>query len=546
MASKGLKTGLNLIFYFQLIILLFSSLFFGCASMQQPTGGPKDSIPPKVLKESPKNLTRNFKADRISIQLDEFFKLNNEFKEISISPAMEQTPLFKIKKNVLEIRLQDTLEKNTTYSINFGNAIADVNEGNVLKNYSYVFATGNVIDSLSISGKIINTLTKQPVLDATVFILPVRQDTLFGKKRASIFTTTDSSGNYRLKNLRDDTYKIYALKEEGGDRIYNSSNELIAFKSDSILLTRDIQDINLELFKGETGAFRIQDRKIENSGRILLTFNITLNKPDLEILQPAELNNTKFLEFSRTGDTAMLWLPQMTFDSLTVIPKDGTTNLDTVILRRNKKDTYNQSIAITDNLSGGKLKPGGNLELTFSAPVSKFDASKIKLLEDSVAKRAEIIKDTTSFRKYSIKYRWRNKKEYILDLGENAFFNESEGKSKATTRRFTLEETENYGNLILDISAPDTSRNFVIQLLRGEGEILRNDIVKGNKKINYIQYPTGTYYIRVVYDLNNNGKWDTGDVRLKRQPEPVWNYEKEFTLRANWDLEEKITIPPLQ
>lgn len=545
MTSKGLKTGLNLISLFFIVFVLSSSLFSGCASMQPPTGGPKDSLPPKVVKETPKNLTRNFKADKIEIQLNEFFKLNSEFTEISISPAMEQLPLFKAKKNVLEIRFQDTLEKNTTYTIHFGKAIADVNEGNILKNYSYVFATGNIIDSLSISGKVINTLTKEPELDATVFIIPTRQDTIFGKKRASIFTTTDSSGNYSLKNLRSDTYRIYALKEKGGDRIYNSSNEQIAFRNDSIALKKEINNVNLELFQEVPAVFRVTERKIENTGRLLFTFNRGLEKPDLQIIQPAALNEKKIVEFNKRADTASLWLPEMTFDSIAVVVKDSTINLDTLVLRRNSKDVYKRELQVSDNLSGGKLKPGSDLAIILSAPVDKYDVSKVKVLEDSVARRAEIIKDTTSTRKYFIRYRWRNKREYILDLGENAFFNNFGGKSVATTRRFTLEEIENYGNLELDVTTPDTNQQFVIQLIKDQTEVLRNDVVVGNKKVVYTQYPTGSYTIRVAYDLNKNKKWDTGNVKLKRQPEPVWNYEKEISLRANWDLEEKITIPPL-
>src|SRR5690606_21832827 len=172
MPLKSLKTALKWISIFQLIILMISGLISGCASIKQPTGGPRDSTPPTVVKETPPNLTRNFKAERIQIQLSEFFKLNNEFKEISISPEMEKIPEFRIRKNILEIRLQDTLEQNTTYTINFGNSIVDYNERNVLKNYSYVFATGDAIDSLIIAGKVVDALTKHPVLDATVFIIP--------------------------------------------------------------------------------------------------------------------------------------------------------------------------------------------------------------------------------------------------------------------------------------------------------------------------------------------------------------------------------------
>jgi uncharacterized protein (DUF2141 family) len=543
MRLKGLKISLNHFVYFALIFLTVLGLISGCASIQQPTGGPKDTIAPKILKETPKNLTRNFSSKEVNIQFSEFVKLNNEFKEISISPYMEKLPFFKARKNNLEIQFQDTLQKNTTYTINFGKAIVDNNEGNQLKNYSYVFATGNVIDSLSISGSVTNSLTKKPELDATVFIIPIKQDTIFGKRRASIFTTTDSSGNYSLKNLRADTYRIYALKEEGGDRIYNSPKEGIGFRKDSIILTRNVSSINLEIFQADPAVITIQDRKIDKDGRILLTFNKGVEKPGIQILQPAELDKRKFVEFNKKNDSAFLWLQEMKFDSLKIVAKSNTQNVDTVTLRRNNRDTYDRAISISDNLSNNTLKPKTDLILTFSSPVNKFDESKIKLLEDSIARKAQIIKDTTSFRKYIIKYPWRLNRSYILQLAESAFLNDFGGKSKYRTVSFTLDNPENYGNLTLNVKLSDTSKTYIVQLLRGEDEILKSDIIKQNTKINYTGYPTGTYYIRVVYDTNKNGKWDTGDVREKRFPEKVWYYEKEITLRANWDLEEQLIIP---
>lgn len=546
MPLKSLKTALKWIAVFQLIILILSGLISGCASIKQPTGGPRDSTPPTVVKETPPNLTKNFKAERIQIQLSEFFKLSNEFKEISISPEMEKIPEFKIRKNILEIRLQDTLEENTTYTINFGNAIVDYNEGNVLKNYSYVFATGDVIDSLSISGKVVDALTKQPVLDATAFIIPITRDTIFGKKRASIFTSTDSSGNFSMKHLRENTYRIYAVKEEGGgDKIYNSTNESIAFANDSIVLKGDTANIRLELFKEVPKNYRILDRKIEPDGRILITFNKPLKQPSLKIIEPEALDKAKLVEFSSKGDTVQMWLPEMTFDSLKVVPLDGNTVVDTINFRRGQKDEYKREITIADNLNNNVLKPGTDLVLTFSMPVDALDGSKIKLLEDSVARRAEIIKDTSSLRRYTIKYRWRSEKQYIFSAEEGAFTNSFGGKSVKTERVFTLDSEDNYGNLTLNISLPDTSKNYIVQLLRSEGEIIRRNQIRKNDKIIYNGLPVDKYYIRIIYDLNNNGEWDTGDVEKRRQPEEVWNFEKEIMLRANWDIEEKITVPPL-
>src|SRR5699024_8030280 len=152
-----------------------------CASIQQPTGGPRDTIPPVIVEELPENLSTNFSAEEIEITFDEYVKLENEFSEISISPEMQARPTFKIKKKSLIITLPDSLETNTTYTINFGNALVDFNESNKLRNYYYVFSTGNEIDSLTVSGNVKDAFTLEPKLDATVMLIPIEKDSIFRK-----------------------------------------------------------------------------------------------------------------------------------------------------------------------------------------------------------------------------------------------------------------------------------------------------------------------------------------------------------------------------
>lgn len=535
-------------FTFKLTLLTIFGVFLfimGCASIQQPTGGPKDKEPPKVLRETPKNFTTNFKSKEINILFDEYFKINNESKEFSMSPALDKTPYFKIRKKVLNIKFDDTLAANTTYTINFGRGLVDYNEGNVLKNYIYVFSTGNKIDSLSITGKVVNTLTKKPVLDATVFLIPTRQDTIFGKRRASIFTTTDSSGNYQLKYLRPDTYRIYALKEEGGDRIYNSTNEDIAFRNDSINLVRNTSDVNLELFREEPKTFRITDRKIEKDARITYILNQKLERPSIRILKPAELDQDKIVEYSRTHDTLTLWTKSMDFDSIQVAITDGNKDLDTTVIRRGGRDKYDRLVKVADNIPNNKIKPGGELILTFSQPVGSINPRRISLLQDSVPVNGlRIVKDSLSTRKYILRYPWRTERTYILKLDTNAIGGKFGGYSKPQDRTFSLDEPINYGNLSLAVTVPDTARQYIIQMLNERDELVKETIINKNQTIRYVTYPLGKYHFRIVYDENRNNKWDTGDVRERRQPEKVANPDVQITLRANWDLEEKLAIPP--
>lgn len=539
------KTHLNYnLKFFPFLFLI--SLIFGCASVQSPTGGPKDTKPPKVVEETPKNLTRNFAFKKIVIEFDEFIKLANEFTEISMSPAVDEMPLFKARRENLEITFEDTLEINTTYTINFGKAITDVNESNILTNYTYVFSTGPKIDSLSISGNVISALTKEKLLDATVFILPVKQDSLFGKKKASIFTTTDSSGNFKLQNLREDTYRLYALKEQGGDRIFNAGTDEIGFLNDTIILENDTSGLLLEVFKQDAQAFNIIDRKIDNDGRLSFAFNQSLLKPSLQIIEPKPLDANKTVEFNATRDSAFMWLPELNFDSITVAVADAGKNLDTVIVRKNKRDTYSKTISVSDNIISGRLKPRTPFTLTLSSPLASFDISKFTLLEDSVAvKSLQISKDTSSQRRVVLRYPWKTERNYILKLADNAFTDILGGKSKAYTKKFELDTDDSYGNLSVAVAIPDSSKSYIIQFLNAENKVLKSDPITENTTLTYLTYPTGKYRLRVIYDANKNEKWDTGNVYEKRQPETIWNFEKEITLRPNWDLEEKLVIPPL-
>jgi hypothetical protein len=524
--------------FFSLILLAL-----GCASVQPPTGGPKDKTPPKVIRETPKNLSLNFATKEIDIEFDEFIKLAQEFKEISISPSLNKLPTFKYKKNILSIRFPDSLEKNTTYTINFGKSIIDYNEGNILKNYSYVFSTGNVIDSLSISGNVVQSLNKKPEIEIPVFIIPTRQDSLFRKKPANIFTTTDSLGNFTFNNLKPDTYRIYALKEPGGgDRVYNSINEEIAFLADSIVLTKNITGVNLHTFKEIPPVFSTVDRKISGDGRMFFTFNQAMNKPSLKILNSKELDNQKAVEFNIKGDTASLWIPEMSFDSLNVAVQNNLIALDTVVLKRAKRDTYTKTLTVRDNLTFTELSQQTGLLLTLSAPATSFDIEKITILDDTTRiKNFKVIKDTTSVRRYKIDYPWRPGHGYTIRLADNTFTGPF-GSNKYYTSSFKLSANDNFGNLTLAVTVP-SSGDYLIELLNDKENVIKINKISGSAKIPYRNLPAGKYSIRVIYDINKNGKWDTGNVLQKKQPEPVWNSDKIISLRSNWDMDESLAIP---
>ena len=533
--------------FLSLITLFF--LLLGCANIQRPNGGPKDVTPPRLLKALPSNMSRNFKAKIIQLDFDEYFKLVNQYSEITMSPTQDKPPEYKVKSKSLIVVLKDTLQKNTTYVINFGKAIADVNEGNILKNFTYVFSTGPHIDSLSVSGTVTNTITQKKEKDVTVMLFPIEKDSLyFGKKKPAIFTSTDTAGNFSINNLHDGDYRIYALEEKTPDRIYNKDDELIAFQKQPVHLYADTSGIQLNLFKEEPSKFHLAVRKFDMDGKIFFVFNKRLNNPSVKIIYPPALNDQKIVEFSPTKDTANIYMKNMDFDSIRVAFFDNNKPLDSASLIKGRKEAFTKNYVFRLNISNtNKLKPTSDLMLIASYPIASYDQSQVTLYEDSVAvNNLNIIKDTTNLKRYIIKYKWKQDSRYIFVADEGAFTFVNGDKNKKYQKQFLVDKIENYSTLTLKVTVPDTSKQYLVEVYQNPDHIIQTDIITKNTSIIYRNFLTGKYSFKVVYDDNHNGKWDSGDVKLKRYPENIWVDPIQITLRPNWDAEEKLDIPKEQ
>ncbi|TWJ03480.1 Ig-like domain-containing protein [Mucilaginibacter frigoritolerans] len=519
-------------------------IIFGCANRQLPQGGPRDHDPPKLLKATPPNETRFFKAKVIQLDFDEFFKLTNTYTEITMSPAPAKTPDYKIKNKSLIITLKDSLEKNTTYVINFGKAIADVNESNLLKNFTYVFSTGAHIDSLSLSGKVINTVTGEREKEATVMLFTLKQDsTNFGKKRPTIFTTTDTAGNFSLNNLHPDTYRLYALKEKTPNKIYDKDDELIAFNTKDIHLTKDTENIQLKLFQQTPTKLRI-DKKFDLDGKILFTFNKQLNNPSVKVTYPPGYDEQKIVDISKTKDTAIVFMKKMDFDSIRFAFFDNNKPLDTIYLRKGKKESFTRTLGFLYNTSNDKLRPNTDILIKANFPIDSFEPALINLKEDSTdISNFTVTKDTTDARVLRLNYRWHQVSNYTLILNADAVTDIYGDKNRRNLKRFTVDKPENYSLLTLTTTVPDTGKQYIVELLTDRGVKLRSDVITKNTSIIYKNYINGKYKVRVIYDANKNGKWDSGNVKQRIQPENIWVNETIITLRPNWDQVTPIVIP---
>ncbi|MFT4643835.1 MAG: hypothetical protein ACI8ZX_000231, partial [Planctomycetota bacterium] len=194
-------------------LLLLSILLFSCAEIVAPSGGEKDTQPPKVKKSSPENYTTNFNSNKIEIKFDEFIKLNSGGGNILISPSLENKPKFELIGKKVIIIFKEKLLKETTYIINFGSSIKDNNEGNILKDYKFIFSTGSFIDSLKIEGKVLNAFNKEAVDNVLVALYKKDEDSVLYKKPL-YFTKTNKEGQYSLENLKSNSYQIVALEDK--------------------------------------------------------------------------------------------------------------------------------------------------------------------------------------------------------------------------------------------------------------------------------------------------------------------------------------------
>ncbi|NND62876.1 MAG: Ig-like domain-containing protein, partial [Flavobacteriaceae bacterium] len=254
---------------FRNFLLVFSAvlLFSNCAKKGMPDGGPKDSIPPVIVKSNPENFTTQFTGDEIRIYFDEYIKLKDLQQNLIISPPLKYQPLITplSTSKVLKIKILDTLKENTTYSINFGKSIVDNNEENEFEYFKYIFSTGTYIDSLNLKGNIKHSLLRKPV-EATTIMLYEFDDTfndsiVFTEKPTYIATTRDSTNTFELTNLKEGKYRLIALNESTNNYTFEPEKDEIGFVAETISIPTD-SGYTMKIFK------EIPDYKITRPNHI--------------------------------------------------------------------------------------------------------------------------------------------------------------------------------------------------------------------------------------------------------------------------------------
>lgn len=516
-----------------------------CAKRGSITGGLKDTLAPVLKYSSPKNMSTNFEGDEIILGFDEYVKLKNLNKQLIISPPMKHEPLIlpTTASKVITIKIKDTLQPNTTYSFNFGQSIADNNEGNAINQFKYIFSTGPYIDSLSISGQIKDAYEKNVDNFVSVMLYEVNdtfKDSVIYKQSPRYITNTlDSLRTFKLENLKAGKYLLVALKDKGGNNRYNPKDDKIGFLKHYITVPNDTV-FELELFKEVLPLKTF--KPIQASGnRLYLPYegkqDFKTSKPKIVLKHGDEVLETIVTAFPKK-DSLQVWYKPLKADSLSMeVSRDTYNKRFSFKVKDIKKDTLN--IKAVQN---GVINFRDRFTLESATPLVKFDKSKIRLVnKDSVA-----VDFTTEYDEFEQKLYVDFKKEpvdkYNVTFFPGALTDFYEKTNDTLAYKLTTKEHADYGNLVLNLR---NVKRFpiIVEITNKKGDVvLASAYSEGNTKITFDLLQPEAFTLRITYDDNKNKRYDAGSFLNKTYSEEVFYYQKEVDVRTNWDVDETIDL----
>ncbi len=452
-------------------LLVFISVYItSCANIIPPGGGPRDSLPPKLVIALPKDSATNVRAKNFMLNFDEYVTLQGIQENLIVSPTVKNTPLIDYKLRNITIKFKDSLEANTTYTLDFGKAIVDVNESNVATGFRYIFSTGSTIDNGNYSGHVV--LAASGKVDSTLIAVLHNNldDTSIYKNAPRYYTRVNGKGNFTFKNVAPGRYAAYIIPTNFS-RKYDDSTNYFGFLNKPIVIGEQTQLDTIYAFE--------EVKKIQK--KIYATTNSKDAKEDKRLKYQASFNN---------GEQDLL----------------------------------------------------GTLDLTFAKKIKIKDNTAIRLVDTNYARiEGYTINLDTASTKVSIGYNWPAAVPFKLIIPKGAV-TDSLGNStaKSDTLSFYTKRESDYGLIKFKFPNIDTSLHPVLQIT--ERDEIINSFPLSNKQLVIKRYKPGSYELRVLFDANKNGVWDTGSFKAnKKQPEIVIEIPKTISIRNNWDNEITVT-----
>lgn len=581
---------------YYIFIIIAAAVMYSCANIGNPSGGPIDKTPPIFMRSNPTPNAVNVKDRKIEIFFDEIVSLKDPSTKIIVSPAQTEMPRMSALGRKVTVELVDSLLPNTTYTIDFSNSIQDNNEGNAIDNFAFAFSTGSVIDSMRVSGYVLDSRTLEPMQSVVVGLQSNLADSAFHKEKLQRVALTNDRGQFTIRNVSPGSYHIFALKDldrdykfgnptediafldsiivpsigsrEAADTVYNDLNEI-----DTIMrATRPAyfpNDILLTMFNEDRKSQYLANNLRVDSTRISLTFAAASDTlPSLSIVGRNDVPDQWYtLERSQTNDTLTYWIrpPHLvSADTLmvatTYLRTDTASNLSwgtdtlkfTFQRQKAKKKKKNEETDSLEQIRFMELHPLANgtqevyapLLLQTGTPIERYSREAFhlqrKLQNDTTFYPAEIksiaLRDSTlSRRDLMLKVDWEPGAAYTLAVDSLAMTDIYGLQTKPLKVDFNVRKMEEYGNIVFNI--PAVRDSAIVELLDGTDKVVLHTPVK-NHRAELLNLQPGKYYARLFIDRNGNGKYDTGNYDMHLQPEETVYYPGAINLKKNWDVEQ--------
>ena len=530
--------------YLATIILLVICIA-SCAKRGTPSGGDKDELPPVFVKSTPEPFTINFDSDEVRIYFDEYVKLKNSQQQIIISPPIEPkpgiTPLGGPSKFLKIDFGEDALSENTTYTINFGRSIEDNNEGNALEFYKYVFSTGTYIDSLKLGGTVKDAFNKKADDFITVALYEVdsvyTDSTVYKEIPRYITNTLDSANTFQLENLKAGTYKLIALKDNNNNYKFEPKSDKIGYVDQEITLPTQ-EAFELTLFQ-EVLSLRFIKPKQIGKQHIIFGYEGLAENTSIELQKENLPENFEYrIIKDRNTDSLHYWFkPFMEeTDSLVFKVTNGTYE-DQLVTRY--KDQFADTLEITrDNSLNLLLKKMIRLEL--NTPVESVDASQFTITNKDTLDVPFEVNMNKILNTVDVTLDAQPKERYTIKVLPNAIVDMFESSNDTLKYSLTTKEFSDYGDLILTIANVE-AHPIIVQLVDANGKVLHERLQESQGATAFKSIEPKTYGVRVIFDANENGKWDSGNYLQKLQPEKV-TFFPEIEVRANSEIYQTLTL----
>ena len=575
-----------------------------CAKMGQPDGGWFDETPPRILATHPSDKSVNVSSKRITILFDEYIKLDNPQEKVVVSPPQQEWADIKTQGKGISVVLKDSLKPNTTYTIDFSDAISDNNEGNPLGNYTYSFSTGSTIDTLQVSGYVLEAGNLEPVKGILVGLYDSVPDAAFRQRPMLRVSRTDSRGRFVIKGIAPGNYRVFALQDMDGNYRFSQKSEKLAFDRQTVTPTFR-PDIRQDTIWSD--SLRISSISRTSYTRFLpddlVLRAFTEQQTERYMLKTTRTDARHIDMFFSRGDSVMPVIKGLNFDARNAFVIESTPQKDTItywlrdtmLVNRDtlhfevtyratdslgmmvqQTDTFElipkishaKRVKDQENLRAkwlkeqekrkrkgepyetemrpaplawnfvlpGTLPPDQNIDVMTETPVARIDTAAVHLYvqKDSLWYVEPFRIQRRDHRHFVIKGAWRPGMEYSIEIDSAAFTDIYGAQSVKFKQGVRVGKEDQYGTLFVEMEGMKGTP-VIAQLLDSSDKVVKSVSTTDGTAEFYFLNPS-KYYLRIIIDRNENGRWDTGEYDTDLQPEEVYYYPEAIECRANWDL----------